>query len=365
MGKRIGLLLLGLFVGRALTSARPLETVLQLIPAQFGSPSVAFTDWSRIRIDEGLGHVTSRSPIEDRQALLVSTTERQAAPSAFGSSRLPLSAEVWGWDTADHVWEANLVLDSFPPVWVIRLAEWVDLEALAGRFRSRGFDEEALFGAFLFRHSLDMTAAWLRATELAILNTAIILEERLLVMCSASDGVEAVLAAWAGEVPTWADVPWAISLTQLLERASGAVVLLGPSICLSFSEGDVLRALLTSPPGEAARRLKTLLEDGPPLQPYVALATGYEVVDGETVGLFVLHYLDEDTARADLPARKALAEEGVSVVTRSPYRDSVFTVRDARVEGTSVVLRVDPTNGLPSHLLHMVYRRDIVFAVCP
>ena len=364
MMKGIGLVLLGL-VGSALASAGPLETVLGLIPAQFETPFIAFTNWARIRADEGLEDLTSQSSLEERRALLLSTTTRQAAPSAFGASRFPLPATVWGWDTADHVWEVNLVLDSFPPLWVIHLAEWVDIEALAGRFRDRGFSEEALLGAIVFRHPLDLTADWLRVTELAILNTAILLEERLLVMCSSPGGVEAVLAARAGEVPTWADVPWAVSLAQLIERVSGAVVLPGPSTCLSFSGSDVLSTLLSSAPGEASRRLKALLEEGSPLQPYVGLAAGYETQDGEAVGLFVLHYLTEEMAVADLPARKALAEEGVSVVTRAPYRESVFTVREATVEGTSVVLRVDPTNGQPSRLLHMVYRRDMVFAICP
>lgn len=340
--------------------AAPLNTVLGFIPVQFENPILSITDWTRIRADEGLDHLTSGSPLEERVKLLISTTTRQAAPSAFGASWFPLQAEFWGWDTADHVWEANLILDNLPPLWLVHVAEWVDLDALAARFRDRGFSEETSFGAVVFRHPLDLTADWLRVTKLAILNTAILFGERLLVMCSAPEGVEAVLAARAGAVATWADVPWAVSLAQLLEGVSGAGVLLGPSTCLSFSGGDVLNALLAS-----SRRLKTLLEEGPPLQPYVALAVGYETHKGEPVGLFVLHYLTEEMAHADLPARTALAEEGVSLPTRAPYRESAFTVRAASVEGTSVVLRVNPTRGQPARILFMFYARDLVFALCP
>lgn len=182
-------------------------------------------------------------------------------------------------------------------------------------------------------------------------------------MCLAPEGVEAVLGARAGEVSTWADVPWTTSLVPLLERMSGAMVLLGPTTCRSFSGGAGLNALLATP-GETYRRLKALLA-GSHLQPYVALAVGYETHDGEPVGLFVLHYLSEEMARADLPARRALAEEGFSLTTRAPYRESVFTVRDADVKGTSVVLQVDPTGGQPRRLFDMVYRRDLLFAVCP
>lgn len=343
----------------------PLEEVLRFTPVPFASPSIAFTYWARIRADEGLDDLTSQSPIEDRWALVRSTTDRHAAPSAFGASRLAVHAEVWGWDLADHVWEANLVLDGLPPLWLVHVGPWVDLDALAARFRDRGFTEEHSFGVAVFHHPLDLTADWLRATELAILNTAILFEERLLVMCSAPGGVEAVLAARAGELLSWAEVPWAASLAQILDRASAAVLVLGPETCLSFSEASVLAALIASPPTEAARRFKALLEASPPLHPYVGFAAGYEVEDGEPVGLFVLHYLDGEVARADLPARTALAEQGVSLVTRAPYRESAFTVRAASVEGTSVVLRVDPTNGRPSRVLSMVYARDLAFALCP
>ncbi|QAA77185.1 MAG: hypothetical protein BIP78_1419 [Candidatus Bipolaricaulis sibiricus] len=345
--------------------AGPLEDVLRLTPVLFESPFIAFTYWARIRADEGLDDLTSQSPIEERWALVRSTTERHAAPSAFGSSRLAVHAGVWGWDVADHVWEACLVLDALPPLWLVHVGPGVDLDALAARFRDRGFTREDLSGVAVFHHPLDLTADWLRATELAILNTAILFGERLLVMCSAPGGVEAVLAARAGELASWAEVPWAASLAQVLDRASGAVLLLGPATCLSFSAADVLATLIASPPNEAARRFKALLEAGPPLHPYVGFAAGYEVEDGEPVGLFVLHYLDGESARADLSARTALAEEGVSLVTRVLYREGTFTVRAASVEGTSVVLRVDPTNGQPSRVFSMVHARDLTFALCP
>ncbi len=366
MANIVRLALLGLIVLAPPSAwAGPLEDVLRLVPVQFETPVLSFTYWARIRADEGLEHVTSQSPADERRALFLSTASRQAAPSAFGSRHLELHAEVWGWDIADHVWEANLALDGLPPLWMVRLAEWVDLDALAARFRDRGFSEEVLFGGAVFRHPLDLTADWLWATELTILNTTLLFEERLLVMCSAPGAVDAVLATRAGEVPTWSEVPWAVAVAQLLDRASGVVVLLGPRTCLGFSGGAAWSTLLSSPSSTAAHRLKALLEEGPPLQPYVGLAAGYEVEDGESVGLFILHYLDEETARADFPARTALAEEGVSLVTRAPYRESAFTVREANVEGTSVVLRVDPTNGQPSRILHMVYARDLVFALCP
>lgn len=344
--------------------AVPLEKVLKFIPLPFENPVASITDWTRIRADEGLEGLTSQSPLEERLELLRSTTSRQAAPSAFGVTWFRFHAETWGWDTADHAWEANLVLDGFPPLWVIQLAEWVDLDALAARFRDRGFSEEVLFGATVFRHPLDLTADWLWATELAILTTAILREDRLLVLCSAPAGVEAVLAARAGAVPTWADVPWAASLVPVVEALSSAVVLLGPKTCLSFSGGAEGTTLLAAP-GEASRRLRTLLEGGPPLQPYMALAVGYKTHEGQPMGLFVLQHLTEEMAHADLPARRALAQGGVSVITGLPYRETAFTVRDARVEGTSVVLEVEPVGGRPHLLFQLVYRRDLLFATCP
>lgn len=65
-------------------AAGPFEEVLRLIPVQFQSPVISFTNWARIRADEGLEGLTGQSPREERQGLLRSTTTRQAAPSAFG-----------------------------------------------------------------------------------------------------------------------------------------------------------------------------------------------------------------------------------------------------------------------------------------
>lgn len=94
--------------------AVPLEKVLKFIPLPFENPVASITDWTRIRADEGLEGLTSQSPLEERLELLRSTTSRQAAPSAFGVTWFRFHAETWGWDTADHAWEANLVLDGFP-----------------------------------------------------------------------------------------------------------------------------------------------------------------------------------------------------------------------------------------------------------
>lgn len=100
-----------------------------------------------------------------------------------------------------------------------------------------------------------------------------------------------------------ADVPWAVSLAQLLERVPSAAVLLGPRADLGSSGVD------------------PLLEEGPPLQPHVPLAVDYETHNREPGGVFVLHDLAEEMAHPDLPARTALAGDGVSTVSA---RDLVF-----------------------------------------
>lgn len=102
-----------------------------------------------------------------------------------------------------------------------------------------------------------------------------------------------------------------------------------------------------------------------PVQPYLALGVGYRYVDGKPLGIVVLSYPGADMAQADLAVRRQLANEGVSLVTNQPYRETIFTLADATVTGSSIVLSVRPVDDRPRRLFDMVNRQDMAFAVCP
>src|SRR5262249_12774843 len=98
---------------------------------------------------------------------------------------------------------------------------------------------------------------------------------------------------------------------------------------------------------------------------YAALGIGYRDEHKAPVGVLVLHYAHAKDAAADLPIRRSIAQDGVSLVTARPYRDALFTLQGAAVIGSDLVLRLRPAGGLPRRLFDMVQQRDMSFALCP
>ncbi len=344
----------------------PLAQLLAFVPEDATRPQVAFTHWTQIRALEGLEHLTSASPLVERQKLLAATRNTHAAPSAFAGRLLATHRDVWGWDTADHLWEGLLTPEGSRPVQVVALAPWVDLEGIVARFQDRGFAEATPFkGIRLYSHPLDRTADWTQASELSILNTAVLPEERLLVMSSDRQALNAALAARMGVAASLIDVPWVPPLCDVLRGAIAVSAILGPDVCVPFDRDLIRGALHTMTPLDAYPELKAYLADDPPLERYLALAFAYTHEAGRPVGSIVFHYPEAASAEADLAPRTFLAKHGVSLRTGTPYADSIFALRSAQVTGTSLVLAVAPADAQPRWLLHMLPTRDTVLAACP
>ena len=66
----------------------------------------------------------------------------------------------------------------------------------------------------------------------------------------------------------------------------------------------------------------------------------------------------------ELPARCALAEEGMSNYFDAPLPESYFTVLDCGVQDSALTLSVAPINDQPWRLFRMIFYRDAVFAGC-
>ncbi len=340
--------------------------LLAFVPADAPRLQLAFTDWTRIRADEGLEHLTSAWPLEDKMALLASTRHDQAAPSAFGSAHVARQAEGWGWDVADHLWEGLITLEGLHPIQIVALAPWIDLEGIVARFRARGFVETTpVEGAVLFSHPLDWDADWIRTADLSILNTAVLSEERLLVMSSDPAGVHTLLSAWTEAVPPLTDLPWARTFAETLREANAVAALLGSDACAAFALDLIRGALHTMTRPDAHTELNAYLQDRPPVQPYLALALAYRHEDDVPVGQILFQYADPTLATADRAARIFLAEHGLSLRTGTPYRESIFVLRQAQALGPRLVLTIDPVEGEPRRLLHMLPTRDMIVAACP
>jgi hypothetical protein len=75
----------------------------------------AYTDWTILKQVAGVSQLTSASPFDERFDFMRHlAVDQQAAGSAFGSSYFVKHAEVWGWDSTDLLWEANIQGEGAP-----------------------------------------------------------------------------------------------------------------------------------------------------------------------------------------------------------------------------------------------------------
>jgi hypothetical protein len=101
------------------------------------------------------------------------------------------------------------------------------------------------------------------------------------------------------------------------------------------------------------------------LHAYDALAVGYHYDAAEATGTVVLHYSNPGDAQADLELRRKLIEKGISLRTRRPYSEVLFTLDGATAEDGNIVFTLRPRNNLPRYFLDAIVRRDLLFAFCP
>lgn len=315
MGRALMSVCLALVAATASASfcrATPLDQVLALVPEELTEGMVQFTEWSQIKGRIALGFLTSDGPLASRMKLVRRASQDQAAASAYGLSRIRDHAETWGWDTADLDWEANLVSRELPPTYVLKLRDGFDFSVVAGHFASRGFVQTGSHGAVIYYHDFDPVADWTRTTELSILTTAYIEDEKLMILSSFRGAVDVLLTTRAGELVALAEDTFVHGAVEHLGDPFSAVVLRGIGECLRFTPNPVLDLIGTLPTEERVDQLKTMLEQTELLVPYRALAVGYRYEEGRPAGTVVFEYDSPELATMDLPARRTLAEEGIS-----------------------------------------------------
>ena len=270
-------------------------------------------------------------------------------------SRFLGHADAWGWDSTDLVWEITLTHDA-PPAYVLRFRDNFDFAPITRRFDERGFTQSQHNGATIYSHEMDLKADWLRQTEFAILNTAVLADDKTLILSPSIDNVKAILDARRDRGRSLAgDEAFSATADRLGEVAA----------TLLTRSAEACAGLAQMPSARLPDSLKTLLVQLSPLQAYGVLGIGYRYEDGEPIGLLVLHYASADDAQADLESRKQLVEEGYSLRVGRPYSEAILTLDTASVEGSDIVLRVNPVNDMPRRLIELGFTRDLIFAACP
>ncbi len=101
-----------------------------------------------------------------------------------------------GWDSTDLDWDATLTIGDKPPLYVLQLRTDFDMAALAERYKQRKFSVTPLAqGIKLYSTQLVMKADWVRGSELALVNTAIDVKQRRLIVSSGIEVIQSALAA--------------------------------------------------------------------------------------------------------------------------------------------------------------------------
>ena len=314
-----------------------------------GTTDMGFTDWARIRASLGAQDITGASPLDDKIDVLMSTAQREAAAAGFGVAYLRNHRDTWGWDTLDLEWEALYSGDG-PPVSLVRLREGVDVDAIAQRYDERGFSTERVGDATVRSHDLDLSADWIRTTDLGVTNTAFLDDGRTLMFSSSREALDAALRTSGAPL-----LPGASGVVDALGEPSAAWLVLGPG-CPAFTP-------LPIDPFDPDASIGPLAT-GESLRPWTALGVGYERPDWDPVGRVAMGFLTPEDAQADEAARSEEARTGISQRVRAPYADAVFTLDGSRVEGDTLVLDVTPADDMPRRLFDMVFARDMTFAGC-
>lgn len=321
--------------------------------APITTESFAFTDWSRIKTALNATAISSASSMAERIDFLLPATRDLGAASGFALQFLEKQADLWGWDTTDLLWEATI--SAGPPVYVLKLRNDFDVDALITRFEERGFDQHKQGDALVFTHPLDLSVDW--RTELAVFNAALFPEHRLLIHASSPAAVETAVATFANPAQSWAAAPTYQALAALLADVASVLIGPGATLCAPFDAAGLPVDMLDAD-GQALTR-------GAGVQPFAALAVGYTLAGSQTQGRILFQYASSAAAQDDLAARRFLAEQGLSLITRMPLSKALFTVEDAAVDGSTVILTVAPRENVARRLFDMVNRRDMIFAACP
>lgn len=324
-------------------------------------------DWRALRAELDAGDV-ARATDEERLDFM-----REAFPVALvGSSaisqRFQGHREAWGFDSTDLDWEAGFFVagDRSPSVrfTIVRFAEGFDLAPVIARFDERDFEREPYGGAVIYTRGMGGAGSWVTATDVGILNTAVLADGRTLVLASSSDDsfaeerLRARIDSIAGGPPRQDEVT--ADFVRSMDGRNSVVVRIAPDLCREY----------TPEPGpyrdeEAVATARALADQAGPLADYAGFALAMRAVPEATMR-FAFVYLDAADAEADLEGRRLLVEDGVSLQTGRRFDESVFTVTGAAATGHVLAIDLAPVGDAPpaAAVLRHVTGRDLIFAGC-
>jgi hypothetical protein len=360
------LLALILFAGCGGSGASPLPATpvgeaLRFVPA--GAGTVDFNDWDQIRAALG---VPMPKSLEDRDTMLAFINAMKKGDVAFtdgyGLLHTTFQREILGWDQADFRWEIMISFGGSQVVYVLAMNNDVDLGAFQQLLEQKNFQRSDHSGVPIYSIRAAELPRELRPANLAIATTAVLEEERVLVLSLFPDRLAEVLDAYQDSQPALADRVPAKTLATQLGKPISAILSAGTAPCL-YSEPPSYLV------GEKREQWRDLVNaemrkaDG--LQPYKAFGLGVYEEEETPAGRLIFVYDSAEQAQAEQEPRRTLIEQGISMARKKPYSESYFQIGEINVDGNSLVIRTTPLGNRPDHLLKGSESVDMIYAMCP
>lgn len=334
--------------------ANGLAQAMTLVPDS--AELVTFTDWSRVKAGADAADVTGASATA-QQTTLATWLKEQTPFAAYGFSQIETHVKDWGWNSLDLLWEAaTRVGDN--PVYLLKLRDDVDLDAIKKHFEERKFSKFAYQGATVFAFN-GSSADWTKTTQRSIFTTAIFEDEKLLVMSYQPKNVQAILELNAKKGQALADAEAMKSLVATLGEKPSAFLAKASFACKTL---DAMAKDIGLHP-EALGKFKESFTTEP-VHAYSSFGLGYDLEEGKTIGTVVLHYDKAEDAKADMSTRQSDLKQGISLTSMKPYTE-VLTLDKATLQDSDIVLQVVPVNNSPKTLWSMISRQDMAYARCP
>lgn len=320
-----------------------------------GTTTLTFTDWDTLKDAHGLEILDSTLPEDLRIRGMMTLTESDGIFSGYGLAHLQDHAESWGWDSTDLTWEAQ-VFTSGAPGYVLRFRDDLDLGPFWALLDGREFESRRYGDALVRSHDLDLRSDWIRTTELAVQNVALMPDGHTMAMSGSPDVLEAMLDAAATSTLEAAASP-AGRIVASLDQPVSAAIEIGPDACTRWSSA--------SPISSDVAADADLVEAVGPLPAWEAMGVATYAASGDPPSArLVFVTSDPANAAAEAEARARLAREGHSDVNGEPYADIAFTVDGTSASDGIVSIDLSPVDERSRTVVRALFTADLLPARC-
>ena len=331
--------------------------------------SFQFTDWTALKALRSGTAVTSASPLDERQQLVLGMVRSEASLTPFRLDRLPSWPELWGWDNTDLAWEATWLAEPEPGARVLRFRDGWDARPFIARLEALGYSRSEKPHGTVWAEPPDFAS---RSESQAVLGpdeSPVGVDQRVAI---SPDGRTVVVGRGDAAYNTLKRAAGAdLAMISAAPVGLAAVALDHPITALIVDETpdcDLLADLRFADDTMAdfADDMISLVDSVGPLHPYQAIGVGSAGAGPRAPVRGRYACVNHTPPHGGAPGRgrRTLIDEGYSTLHGKRYREAAFTLVDASADGRQLVLDVAPLHDDPQVLFDLVTSRSLSFATC-